>query len=117
MGRLLSPVLRPGTAEVVALGPGTRRETALMREEPPSELLHVPGRSFRDQLCNALDMSPGQQATRKRLIEMLRWTDAVLAREIDEAEKDPNCPLSTAPGGVIRYRGSERWGGADGVGL
>jgi hypothetical protein len=59
-------------------------------------------------IVNVLVNQPKHQLSLRRLAQELDWDEEKFRRVVDKADQDPSIPLERGPGGVIRYRGSER---------
>ena len=95
------------------------RETPLMAS-PVSPTRHqIPsGRSDIGKLCRAIEQHQDQQATLTVLRAELGWPPDKFDRTLAKALADPTACVFMLPSGrSVRFRGSERLGGVDGVGL
>ncbi|MGE0139682.1 MAG: hypothetical protein AB7R77_17845 [Ilumatobacteraceae bacterium] len=59
-------------------------------------------------LIDALKDQPGEQASPRKVADLLGWESDKVRRVAERANDDPSIPLYIAKGGVIAHRGSER---------
>jgi hypothetical protein len=65
-------------------------------------------RTFAQVLIDQLRQYPQDQASVRRLAQDLEWPEEKVDRVVTNAMSDISTPVERGPGGVIRYRGTER---------